>query len=161
MAVSREGKMNEKRLWKGKSWYPWRKLSQETGMPPGSPVSFIVCQSPRISLLWTPQTMALFGLYPRPWLVNRKVPYFPWKISCLTKLEGLSEAQFRGSATSKTQIIIIWMGRGVDWGQDWKQSPGVDLQLEQRGPISALAVWTLLQHCHESALSSAFPVPVA
>lgn len=71
--------MNERRLWKDKSWYSWRKVSRETGMPPGSPVSFIVCQNPGVSLLWAPQTKALFGLYPRLWLVNHKVPYFPWK----------------------------------------------------------------------------------
>lgn len=79
MAGSKEGKMNKKKLWKGKSWYSWRKVSQETGMPPGLPVSFIVCQSPAVSLLWVPHTKALFGFYPRPWPVNHKVPYFPWK----------------------------------------------------------------------------------
>lgn len=38
----------------------------------------------------------LFGLYPGPRLVSHKVPYFPWKISCLAKLEGLSEARCGG-----------------------------------------------------------------
>ena len=33
MAVSREDNMSEKRLWKGKSWYSLRKVSQETEMP--------------------------------------------------------------------------------------------------------------------------------
>lgn len=99
------------------------------------------------------------GLWPLPQTLANKPrsPLFPLeagKLPVAWQNEGLSEAQLGGSSTSKTRVIIIWMGRRGTGAQSREKRPGVDPQLGRRGPISGLVLWTLCPYCHESAVSS-------
>lgn len=69
---------------------PWRKVSQETEMPLDLPVSFIVCQSPRINLLLLEsQTKSLFGLYLQTLAGEPQSPLFPLENKLLDKIERI------------------------------------------------------------------------